>query len=214
MAGLSEARTARAARRRDDRRRVIVQKAKELLTSSGPEGFTLAAVAAACDLARPSVAYYFPDIRALAGAVVIELLGEEADALAAAVDAEPDDLRAPEVVLRVKVELYAGDPGRFRAVYIWPLVLGLPAEVVARDAVAIGNRVNDRLEARLLAARAAGRLHPEVDPRRTANVAWLTANGVLSFVQSIAMLGGDTRFPLLALTEEAAGILRRGLRAP
>lgn len=212
MAEVDEARReARKSRRQADRRAIIVAAARRLLAERGPEGFSIGAVAEAADLARPSVHYYFADLRALVGAVVVGLLEEEAEALVAAVDAVADDLDAPEALLRAKVALYAEDPGRFRTLYVWPLVLGLPPEIVTGPVVQIGNRVNDRLEARLVRAQAAGRLHPDAHPRRLANLAWVTATGLLSFVQTLAKLGGDTRFPLMQLTEEAAGVLRRGI---
>jgi TetR/AcrR family transcriptional regulator len=206
------ARLARKARRQADRRGDVVAAARRILAEHGPEAFSIGAVAEAAGLARTSVLYYFADLRALVGEVVVQLLQEEADVLCAAVDAATDDLDAPVALLRAKVALYADDPGRFRTLYVWPLVLGLPDEVVTVRAVQIGNRVNDRLEARLEAARQAGRLAPDAHPRRVANLAWVTANGVLGFVQSFARLGGDTRFPLAQLTEEAAGVLARGIR--
>jgi AcrR family transcriptional regulator len=201
-------------RRQDARRREILAAARRRLAREGPERFSIAAVAAEAGLSKPSVFYYFPDKAELVGVLAADLIDEESVALLVAVEAAPDGVAALEAMLRAKVALYAEDAERFAAAFLWPLIFGIPPRLFAERIYPAGNRVNDRLEVRLAVERAAGRIHPDVDLRRAINVAWLQANGILGFVQSLRRLGGESRFATAQLLDEACGIVRRGVLAP
>lgn len=201
----------RKADRQDRRRQDILAATRRLLARDGPEALSMGAVAAEAGIAKASLFYYFADKSELIGTLACDLIDEESAALAAAVEAAPDAVAALEAMLRTKVALYLDDPERFAAAYLWPLVFGMPVALVTGRLYAAGNRVNDRLEARLVAAQAAGRVHPEVRCRLVVNNAWLQANGILSFVQSLRRVGGDTRFGAGQLVEEACASWRRAL---
>ena len=204
----------RKADRQDRRRQDILAATRRLLARDGPEALSMAAVAAEAGIAKASLFYYFADKSELIGNLACDLVDEESAALAAAVAAAPDAVGALEAMLRTKVTLYLDDPERFAAAYLWPLVFGMPVSLVTGRLYAAGNRVNDPLEARLLAAQAEGRLHPEARCRLVVNNAWLQANGILSFVQSLRRVGGDTRFGAEQLVEEACAAWRRALAPP
>lgn len=201
----------RKADRQDRRRQDILVATRRLLARDGPEALSMGAVAAEAGLAKASLFYYFADKTELIGTLAVDLIDEESQALAAAVEAAPDAVGALEAMLRTKVALYLDDPERFAAAYLWPLVFGMPVALVTGRLYAAGNRVNDRLEARLLAAQAEGRVHPEARCRLVVNNAWLQANGILSFVQSLRRVGGDTRFGAEQLVDEACAAWRRAL---
>lgn len=201
----------RKADRQDRRRQDILAATRRLLARDGPEALSMAAVAAEAGIAKASLFYYFADKSELIGTLACDLIDEESAALAAAVEAAPDAVAALEAMLRTKVGLYLEDPERFAAAYLWPLVFGMPVALVTGRLYAAGNRVNDPLERRLRAAQAEGRVHPDARCRLVVNNAWLQANGILSFVQSLRRVGGDTRFGAEQLVDEACAGWRRAL---
>jgi TetR/AcrR family transcriptional regulator len=183
-----------------------------VLARDGVGGLTMEAVAAAADVSKPAVFYYFRTKEELVGALVAEQLEAETEVLVRAIADAPDGVEALVALLRAKVDFYADDLDAFRVAYLWPHVLGLPPELMRERVYPASRRVNDALEARLKADVLAGRLAPGFEPRRLANLAWITAHGLLSLVAGMEQLGGSTRHTLTQLRDEACLLLRRAGR--
>lgn len=204
-------RLARRDRRRADRREAILAAARDVLVQHGLAGLTTAEVARAADVSKPAVYYYFDSKEALVGALAVQLLEAEVEALLAAIDAAPTGIEALAALVETKVDRYAGDLDAFRIAYVWPQLLGLPQTLLEESVYPLSTRVNDRLAKRLLSE---GELHPSLDPRRLANLAWITAHGILSLAASLDHAGGATSAPLSLLRDEACRLLRRAAKEP
>ena len=70
-------------------------------------------------------------------------------------------------------------------------------------------RLNDVLEQKLRSDASRGRLHPDARPRHLANVAWLTAHGLVSLLSGLERHGVETRIAVDELVAEACATLRR-----
>ncbi len=206
-------REARKARRQEGRRNAILAAARAVLGQGGISGLTLEAVAAEADLSKPSLFYYFRSKEELVGELAVEGLAREVEVLEAAAAGAASGVEALAAVVRASVDLYAEDLDAFRAVYLWPQLMGRMSDSQRERAYALSARLNDRLEARLQEDARAGRLAPGLQPRRLANVAWTTAHGLLSLVAGLENAGGSTRYALSQLRDEACAlVLRAGVR--
>jgi TetR/AcrR family transcriptional regulator len=202
-------REARKARRQENRRAALLEAAREVLARHGVAGLTMEAVAAAADVSKPAVFYYFRTKEELVGALVAEQHAAEVAVLEKAIAAAPSGVEALVALLRAKVDFYAEDLDAFRVAYLWPQFMGLPPEVMRERVYPASRRVNDALEARLQEDARAGRLASGFEPRRLANLAWTTAHGLLSLVAGMEQVGGSTRHTLAQLRDEACVLLRR-----
>jgi AcrR family transcriptional regulator len=208
-------RESRKIARQEEQRQRLIEAGKALLHRQGIQGFSVAAIAAEAGIAKASFYYYFPSQEALVGSIAEGLLEGEAEAMLQAVNAAPDGIRGLSALLRCRVGRYKDDFPSFRLLYLWTEVLGLEEGAVARIAYPRAARVQGRLEERLREDAARGLLHPDVSPRELASVAWCTAQGLLALASGMAALGGELRFPIERLCEEAAKNLERGAeRAP
>ncbi|KFA87263.1 TetR/AcrR family transcriptional regulator [Archangium violaceum] len=202
-------REARKARRQEDRRAALLEAAREVLTEKGVGGLTMEAVAAAADVSKPAVFYYFRTKEELMGALAAGQLEAEVEVLLRAIAAAPDGVEALVALLRAKVDFYAEDLDAFRVAYLWPQLIGIPPEVLRERVYPASQRVSEALEARLKVDAREGRLAPGFEPRRLANLVWVTAHGLLSLVVGMQQVGGATRHTLTQLRDEACLLLRR-----
>lgn len=203
-----ERRDARRARQRD----ALLDAAERVLRRDGVAGFTVAAIAAESDLSKAAFFYWFPTKERLLGELAARNLEADADALVAVVAAAPDGFAALAAFVTTTVERGRADLPGWRIVHVWSQVTGPGpdgADLLRARVYPASARVSAALEARL---RAEPALHPEVDPRRLANVAWATANGLVGVVSGLALAGGELRYPLDDLVHEAVGVLVRGAR--
>jgi AcrR family transcriptional regulator len=207
-------REARKARRQEGRRAALLEAARQVLAKQGVTGLTMEAVAAAADVSKPAVFYYFRTKEELMGALAAEQLEAETAVLERAIAEAPSGVEALVALLRAKVDFYADDLGAFRVAYLWPQLVGIPPEVLRERVYPASQRVNGALEARLLEDVRAGRLAPGFEPRRLANLAWVTAHGLLSLVAGMEEVGGATRYTLTQLRDEACLLLRRASASP
>ena len=76
----------------------------------------------------------------------------------------------------------------------------------------LSKRLNDRLEARLIAGQQAGVVHPDVQPRPLANAAWCMAQGILVTALGFVRSGGRMLFSVEDLLDETCANLIRGAR--
>jgi TetR/AcrR family transcriptional regulator len=205
----TDEREARKARRQEGKRKAILTAARAVLVREGISGLTLDAVAAEADLSKPSLFYYFRSKEDLVGELAVEGLAREVEVLEAAVASAPGGVEALSALVRAKVDLYAEDLDGFRVVYLWPQLLGRQSDAQRERVYALSARLNDALEARLQVEARAGRLAPGFQPRRLANVAWTVAHGLLSLVAGLENAGGNTRYTLTQLRDEACALLLR-----
>lgn len=209
---LTEEREARKARRQARRRRRIVDAARQILVTDGFDALTAASLAAATDMSVPSLYYYFDSFDDIVESVAIGLITEEADALVAAVTAAPDGPAALEALVRTRVAWYVARPEAWRLVELSFSSVRLSPRGFAEGVYPAASRVNDPVEAMLLEDQRRGLVSSQVQPRRLANVAFCTAQGILAVSLGIARMGGGMRFPVDALVDEACRSLRAGCR--
>lgn len=202
-------REARKARRQEDRRAALLEAAREVLAGKGVGGLTMEAVAAAADVSKPAVFYYFRGKEELMGALAAGQLEAEVEVVLRAIAAAPDGVEALVALVRAKVDFYAEDLDGFRVAYLWPQLIGIPLEVLRERVYPASQRVSEALEARLKVEAREGRLAPGFEPRRLANLAWTMAHGLLSLVAGMQQVGGATRHTLAQLRDEACLLLRR-----
>jgi len=129
-----------------------------------------------------------------------------------AVEAAPDGVGALAALMRAVLATHRERLDLYRALQAWLRSAGRARRLFERELVPRAAAINDRLEELLLAEQRAGRLHPEVHPRRLANVAYVSASGLVSLAADLQALGGSTRFGLDELCEEACRALVRSAR--
>lgn len=209
VAAAEARRLARKARRHADRRAAILAAARTLLDRAGIEALTIAAVAEAAEVSKPAVYYYFRSREEVLGHLAADLLEGEVEAILAAIDRAPSGVEALAALVRTKVDRYARDLDAFRVAYVYPQLVRLPPALVRERVLPLSWRVNDVLEARLRADRAAGRLAPGLHPRRLANLAWIAAHGILSLAAAMEAAGSSTAASVRQLRDEAVALVRR-----
>lgn len=217
MAGVTEdaeqARLARKRRRRERKRRRILEAAADELLSSGLDGFTIGAVAERADLSKPAVYYYFASRDELLGALLVERFEEETLAIVAAVRDAPDGIAGLEALLRAYVDHYRDDLASFRILQTWSMSAGPQTELLEQQVYPLSWQAMGTLEEKLAEDRRAGRLHPEVTPRRLANLALMLGHGIISIYAGMDAMGGQMRFPIDGMVDEAVATLRRAARS-
>jgi len=204
---------ARRERRRTQRREQILDAAREVLVRDGLDGFTALAVARAADCSKPALFYYFDSLEEIAAALAESLFRQEAQALRTAIDAADTGIAGISALVRAYVDHHARDLEIFSVLQAWSRRAGVQERLLAREVYPAAAEINDRLEAMLRRDRRAGRLHPDVHPRRMANLAYVTAHGIVSMLSGVRALGGETRFGFEELRDEACAVLERAARA-
>lgn len=199
----------RKERRHGERRAALLAAAREVLVRDGIANFTVAAVADVADVSKPAVFYYFPTREHVIAELALDLLAAEAAAQEQAIAAAPTGVEALAAVVRARLAFFQRDLTSFRIAYVWPQLVTLPEGFVKTRIYPIAWRVNAQLEARLKEDAAAGRLAADAHPRKLANLAWLTAQGILSLAAGLEAAGGSTGFTVEELGEEAVRALRR-----
>jgi AcrR family transcriptional regulator len=202
-------RLARKARRQADRRSAILAAARRVLVKGGVAALTIGAVADEAGVSKPAVYYYFASREDVLGSLAAELVESEVALLEEAIGVAETGVEALVALVRTKVDRYAGDLDAFRIAYVWPQLVALPTSLLQERIYPLSARINDTLEKRLAADRRAGRLHRSLHPRRLANLAWITAHGLLSLVASLDAAGGATAASVAHLRDEACALLRR-----
>ena len=207
------ARLARKERRQEAKRRRIVEAAAEELLEHGLDGFKVAGVARRADVSKPAVYYYFRSRDELIAGLLIDRFKAETYALVDAVEAAPDGISALTRVLRAFVAHYRADLASYRVLQIWTLTAGPQTELLKREVYPLSWQVMNGLETKLQADQDAGRLHPDAVPRRLANVAVMLGHGIVSVFAGMDGLGGDLRFPIDGMLDEAVATLARAAQA-
>ncbi len=203
----------RAAGKVSARRAVLVAAARRIVQQRGPDALTIAAVAREADVSKAAVFYSFPTAEALHFELVLEVLRAETDALVTAIERAPDGLTALGRFVTARVAFHLADLDRFRLAFVLPARLRAPRGLLARELYPLAARTMGALERRLQEERRAGRLARGVHPRRLANVAFCTAQGILQLAEGLPRAGGALGLPAAALAKEAAQALVAGATA-
>lgn len=203
-------RLARKTRRQDNRRHAILAHAREVLGAHGPVAFTMEQLAAAAGTRKATLYYYFRCKEDVLGALALAALRREVEVVGRAVIAADTGLDGLAALVRARVEHHLADPDGFRILYQWAPVLGDPQRRLLAEVDPLRAVVTTTLATKLQRDRKAGLLHPAVDPQRLADLAWLTAHGLLSLALSLTP-AGDASWR--ALCDEACATLVRSARA-
>ena len=207
----TQLRLARKARRQDLKRQAILDAARAVLIDAGLEGMTTAAVARAADISAPTLYYYYPSRQALIDALALSMLQQDIARMEAAVAQASDPIDALVAMVRVHVLHHAAQPEHY-FLYEGISRAGLSQEVLVTGVYPLSKRLNDRLEARLIAGQQAGVVHPDVRPRPLANAAWCMAQGILVTALGFVRSGGQMLFSVDDLLDETCANLIRGAR--
>ena len=202
----------RKARRQDLKRQRILAAAQSVVVSEGLEKMTTAAVAHAADISASTLYYYYSSRQALVDALAIAQMTADVVRMEQAMAAQDHPVDALVATVRVHVRHYANRPEQF---FLYEALsrAGLSQAVLIEQVYPLSQRINNRLEARLLAGQADGTVHSQVRPRELANTAWCLAQGILMTTLSFMRSGGNMRFPTEVLLAEACANLDRGCRS-
>lgn len=207
----TQLRLARKARRQDKKKQAILAAARSVLIDSGLEGMTTAAVARAADISAPTLYYYYPSRQAIIDALALSLLQQDIVRMEAAVAQAADPIDALVAMVRAHVLHHAAQPEHY-FLYEGISRAGLSQEVLVTGVYPLSKRLNDCLEARLIAGQQSGVVHPDVRPRPLANAAWCMAQGILVTALGFVRSGGRMLFSVEELLDEACANLIRGAR--
>jgi AcrR family transcriptional regulator len=185
--------SARIQEKRRQARNDILGAARRLLKEQGIEAVTLAAVAAELGMTKPALYHYFPSKDVLVRALVISLLGEEIEALIAAVDAQEKAADTLPALIRAFHAHYIDRIDEFRIVYSQSQLasgasLGMDAGTLRDEINPRTRHLFDVLEDRLAGARASAAERRRV--RQLAFSAWTSALGLMTML-SVADSTGD-----------------------
>ena len=204
-------RLARKSRRQENRRHAVLACARDVLLAHGPVAFTMEQLAIAAETSKATLYYYFRSKEEVLGALALEVLRREVEVLSRVVIAADTGIDGLAALVRARVEHHLADPDGFRILYVWAPVLGDPQRLLLAEVYPLSAVVNTTLEAKLLRDRKAGLLHPDVHPRRLADIAWATAHGLLSLLLSAR--AGEAPLAWRELCDEACEGLLRAARA-
>ena len=107
-------RLARKARRQENRRHAILARARKVLVEHGPVAYTMEQLAAAADTSKATLYYYFRSREDVLGALAVEVLRREVEAISRAVIHAETGIDALAALVRARVEHHLADPDGFR----------------------------------------------------------------------------------------------------
>jgi len=196
----------RATRRREQSREEILAAARRLILERGLKGLTLEEVAAAVDLTKAALYYYFPSKDALLEDLSLRSLQAQAQRLHDAVEETAGGPQALRAIIAETVRMHAQRMDDFRLSYLHPQL--------APDAVRVGpdqlarvrplNELSYAGAARRLAEGPRGRAG--VDPRLMAFLANVAAMGVVMMKGLVESFDDPLRYSDEELIEALARI--------
>lgn len=203
QASAQQKRLERKERRHENRRKAILDAARAILARQGIQNFSVNAVAAAADVSKPAVYYYFESKEELIYELAIDAEIEEAKALERALGADRGGLDALSVLVKSYVEHYLRDIDQYRIRYVWPQVLGISWRLVeartqretrAVDAIVAGRLSRDQRE---------GRVAASVDAEQLTPLARVIAHGIVAQVSSATTESGTCAIDAHEICESA-----------
>ncbi len=197
-------RNARKARRHARHRAALLEAARTVLGREGLPGFTVAGVAAAADVSKPSFYYYFRSREELIAALADQIAAEETTVVTRAAYAAQDGGDAVDAAVRALVAWYLEDLDRYRLLYQWPAVIGIVPGFLDQTIQPRRAQALTVLEHRL--AGGPDRVRPA--HRDLAALSLATAHGIVATLAGMAALGADLRPQAPGLVEAACAALR------
>ena len=153
-----------------------MRSARELLVTQGIDRFTVAEVAHASRLSKPSLYYYFESKEALVAELANESLQLEFMALSGAVQIVGSGVEALVSLLRTRVDFFLDDVDAFRIVHVWAPALGLQTQLAqsntSRQVATLLSAIGHRLSAE-------STRKPDSDFQELPQVAWALSQGIL-----------------------------------
>lgn len=200
-----EERVKRKKKRQNLKREALLDAAETVLIRDGVEAFTIPAVAKQANLTKTAVYYYFPSKESVMEQLFVRGFTLEVETLRAAVLEAPPGIPCLQAFFRAKVDFYKNRPDAYNIVYVWPQFFKPSPGLLTECIYPASWAMNDLLEKKL----ASGPGPTPSHPRRLANLAFLTAQGILSTAMQVRALGGDMRFSVEELVEEFNDLLDR-----
>ena len=171
--------------KRERMRQEVLDAAKALLLTEGPDAVTLGAVSNRLGVTKPAIYHYFPSKEALTRSLVASLIDEEIGQLESAVDrAGPRDNPIGPMIRAFHTH-YLANLHAFRFVYgqlqlyVRP-ELGIDAEMVRSEITPRTRHLFDLMELRLGSREQGSREGRSM--RRLAFVAWMSVLGLLTMI--------------------------------
>lgn len=202
----------RSQRRRERSREEILDAARSLLESRGPQALTLDEVARAVGLTKAALYYYFPSKDALLGELqhrAFERMSQQLHDAVEATAAGPEALRA---LIRATVTQYAPRMNDFRLTFLQPQ-LAAEALKATPEALARLRPLNDLAFAGAAKRVQAGRSgRAGVPPRLLAFLAHLSALGVLTMKGLVEAFDDPLRYSDEELIEALSRVFEAAAR--
>ncbi len=184
-------RQAEKAQRHSERRLNILRSAKELLVTQGIERFTVAEVAQASQLSKPSLYYYFESKEALVFDLAIGAFELEYCAIAETVHAADSGVAALVDLVRTRVDHFLHDNDAFRILHVWAPALGLQNQIARSNTNKLMNALLEEIGARLNSERNGSSRMARNDAQQLPAMAWAMSQGILVQGISAAMTPKD-----------------------
>lgn len=172
-------RQAEKAQRHSERRLAIMRCARELLVTQGIDRFTVAEVAQASQLSKPSLYYYFESKEALVFDLAVETLTLELAAVSSAIQGIDNGVEALVCLVRTRVDFYLEDTDAFRIVHVWAPALGVHEQLLRSDTHAQMGTLLTSIGERLGTQHNGNGRPQRPDIRQLPHMAWALSQGIL-----------------------------------
>lgn len=184
-------REARKRERHAERRRQIMQSARELLVQQGIENFTIAQVAAVARVSKPAVYYYFESKEDLVGELSLDVLCAERQRLEAAISQPASGVDALAALVRARIDFYVEDRDSFRILHVWGPMLGLQERLEASSQHQALLELVEQVARRLAEEWHRLRVSSRIEPARIPELAWAMSQGIIAATALGPMREGD-----------------------
>lgn len=200
--------------RRERMRQEILEAAKALLLSEGPDAVTLGGVSNRLGVTKPAIYHYFPSKEALTRSLVASLIDEEIGQLESAVErAGPSDnpigamIRAFHTHYRANLHAFRFVYGQLQ-LYVKP-ELGIDAEMVRSEITPRTRHLFDLMELRLASREQGSREGRSM--RRLAFVAWISVLGLLTMIAIAEGMDDPLLYPDEELLETIMSVFENAM---
>jgi AcrR family transcriptional regulator len=160
-------------------------------------------VAAAADVSKPAVYYYFESKEELIYELALDSEMEESKALERALGTDQGGLDALSVLIKSYVDHYLSDIDQYRIRYVWPQVLGISWRLTEARGHKGTRAVDGIVQSRLGRDKLEGRVAPKVCVEQLTPLARVIAHGIVAQVSSATSDSGESSFEAREICESA-----------
>jgi AcrR family transcriptional regulator len=203
----------RKERRHENRRKTILDAARAILARQGIQNFSVNAVAAAADVSKPAVYYYFESKEELIYELALDAEVEESRALERALDADRGGVEALADLIKGYVEHYLRDIDQYRIRYVWPQVLGISWRLAEARGRRETRAVESIVSARLGRDQSEGRVASNIDAQQLTPLARVIAHGIVAQMSSATSDSGEYSIDAHEICESACAQFRSWVAA-